>query len=146
MTSTTHKSKMKTKKVEKLLRKRAIANGIEIDEITGGKKDLNLYGQDIRGYDVLISVDRDKSGTVNEISYMNFGADLYSTYDNLYISVEVDNAKKFVKDIGSSFNSFMVTPENIDSVASFIDLFRGVSPGDYSTYVSIGGGNDYSFA
>ena len=128
-----------------MLRKTANANGIEIDEITGGKKDLDLYGQDIRGYDVLISVDRDKSGTVNEISYMNFGADIYGTYDNLYISVEVDNAKKFVKDIGSSFNSFMVTPDNINSVASFIDSFRGVSPGEYSTYVAVGD-FDYSFA
>ena len=136
---------METKKAQNLLRKTANANGIEIDEITGGKKDLDLYGQDIRGYDVLISVDRDKSGTVNEISYLNFGADPYATYDNLWISVAVDDAKKFVKDIGSSFNSFVVTPENIDSVASFIDSYRGVTPGEYSTYVAVGD-FDYSFA
>ena len=109
-------------------------------------KNIDLYEQDIRGFDVLISVDRDKSGAANEVSYMNFGANSYSTYDNLYISVEVDDAKKFAKEIGSSFNSFMVTSENIDSVASFIDSFRGVSPGEYSTYVSVNGGYDYSFA
>ena len=128
-----------------MLRRIANANSIEIDEITGGKKDLDLYGQDIRGYDVLVSVDRDKSGAVNKISYLNSGADPYGTYDNLFISVDVNDAKKFAKDIGSSFNTFMVTPENIDSAAFFIDSFRGVSPGQHSTYVAIGDFN-YSFA
>ena len=105
-----------------------------------------MWGEDIRGFDVLISVGRDKSGDVTEVSYMNFGADINSTFDNLYISVEVDNAKKFIKDVGGAFNTFVITPGSADIVSSFIDTFRGVSPGDYSTYVSIGGGLDYSFS
>ena len=140
------KTKMKTAKVQKLLQKTANANGIEIDVITGAKKDIVLYGQDFRGFDVAISAGRDKSGSVNEISYVNYGADISSAYDDLFIFAEVDNAKKFVKDIGGSFSSFIITPDNLDSVASFVDSFRGVSPGEYSTYVSIGGGYDYSFA
>ena len=91
---------MKTAKVQKLLQKTANANGIEIDVITGAKKDIVLYGQDFRGFDVAISAGRDKSGSVNEISYVNYGADISSAYDDLFIFAEVDNAKKFVKDIG----------------------------------------------
>ena len=139
-------TQMKTKKVQKLLSKMAKKNDIEIDEITGGKKDIDLWGEDVRGFDVLISVGRGKSGDVTEVSYMNFGADINSTFDNLYISVEVDNAKNFIKDVGGTFNTFVIIPGRADIVSSFIDTFRGVSPGDYSTYVSIGGGLDYSFS
>ena len=139
-------TQMKTKKSPKAAEQDGEKNDIEIDEITGGKKDIDLWGEDIRGFDVVISVERDKSGDVTEVSYMNFGADINSAFDNLYIAVEVDNAKNFIKDVGGTFNTFVITPGSADIVSSFIDTFRGVNPGDYSTYVSIGGGLDYSFS
>ena len=65
---------MKTKQVKRLLRKAAIANDFVIDEITGNKKEVDLFGKNPRGGDVLISAKRNKSGKVIEVSYFNSGS------------------------------------------------------------------------
>ena len=137
---------MKLKKAKKLLRKLATANDFEVDLITGQTREVTLYGEDWNGYDVLISFNKNKSGKVTSLTYMNFGSDPSSIYDNLYANVELSNPKKFVKQIGSTLSGTVVLPENIDVFASFVDSLSGVSPGSYSTFISMYGGTVTTFA
>ena len=137
---------MKTKQIKKLLKKAAIANDFAVDKITGSKKEVDLFAQDQFGNDVLIKAKRNKSGEVNKVSYLNTGLDVFDRSDDLYVAVEVDNAKQFIKGIGDTFKDTFISTENLDLFASFVDSTRGVSPGEFSTYVSINGGLDYSFA
>lgn len=144
---------MKNKQVKKLLKKVARQNDIEIesfdvDPITGMKKrgNVSLFGVDQNGFSILITATRNKKGIVDEIDYLNSGPSSWDIYDNLFVSVDVNDFKMFVKDLGDSFKGTTVGPSNIESFADAVDSIAGVQAGPYSTYVSVSGGAYYAFA
>ena len=105
-----------------------------------------MFGEDQNGYDVLIAFRRNRSGKITSLSYLNSGPDALSIYDDLFAVVQLSNPKRFVKKIGSTFSGTVVSPENIDVSASFVDSFSGVSPGNTSTYISLYGDAFTTFA
>ena len=59
------------------------------------------------------------------MSYLNTGLDVFDGSDDLYVAVEVDNAKQFIKGIGDTFKDTFISTENLDLFASFVDSTRG---------------------
>ena len=66
--------------------------------------------------------------------------------DHLFAVAELGNPKRFVKHIASTFSGTVVSPENIDVFASFVDSFGRVRPGITSAYISLYGDAIATFA
>ena len=144
---------MKNKQVKKLLRNVARQNdfevdGFEVDPITGMKKrgNVSMYCYDQNDSLALIVATRNKKGIVHKIEYLNTGPSLDTLSDNLYVSVKVNDFKMFVKDLGDTFKGTTVGPSNIESFADAVDSIAGVRGGLVSTYVSVSGGEYYTYA
>ena len=136
---------MQTKKVKKLLRRVANANGVEIDSITGNDV-VQMLGSNDMGYEVRIAAYRNNAGKIDRLIYSVNSGGRTSTFDDLYVSCEVDNGQKFVKSIGEDFSNLMVGPGNIQSFANAVDDLPGVADGDSSTFVSLYGGQYNAYA
>ena len=135
---------MKANKVKRLLRKAAKKNEFTIDEITGtGSGEVDVFGSDAYGNDILITASRNQKGKIEELSYMNFGSSSKS-FDDLYVSIEVDNAKKFLNGLGNTLAGSFITQQNMENTISLIDDIQGTSSGPYSSYISFAG--EYAFA
>jgi hypothetical protein len=144
---------MKNKRVKKLLKKVARQNDFEInafdvDPITGMKKrgNISLFGVDQNGFSILIAALRNEKGVVDKIDYLNAGPSIDDLNDNLFVSVDVNDIKMFVKDLGDTFKRTTVGPSDLESFADAVDSIAGVQAGPFSTYVSASNGEYYAFA
>ena len=137
---------MKIKTIKRLLRRAAKRNGFEIDVITGkGKDDVKLFAEHSNGSSVLLGANRSQRGVVESCGYLNSGFTLYDRSDDIYADIKVRNFKKFINNIDGHFD-YLVTPQNIESIAERIDSVPGVSPGAFSTFISINEGQVTAFA
>ena len=133
---------MKTKKIKRLLRRAAKRNGFEIDEITGKRKDdVYLFAENSSGSPVLIGAERNEKGKVLAVGYLNSGVNVNDRSDDVFVNVDVKNFKKFINNIDVVFGfDYLVTPQNIETIAEAIDSVPGLAPGSFSTYIQIGDG------
>ena len=126
---------------KRLLRNTARRNNITVDRITG-KKSMTLFGTDQYGFGVEIGA-KVKRDEIVKFTYSNDSGTDWWWFDDLDVEVKVDNPRKFIQQVNRNeyFNTLVFSAQ---SFADELDSLRGVSSGEYSTYVSIG--YDWAFA
>ena len=92
---------MKANKVKRLLRKAAKKNEFTIDEITGtGSGEVDVFGSDAYGNDILITAYRNRKGKIEELSYMNFGSSSQSLMIYMFL-LKLTMRRNSLKDLAA---------------------------------------------